>query len=157
MEKYPVTPKGFEKLNSELRHLKTVERIHVINAIASAREMGDLSENAEYHSARERQGFIEGKIAELEDKISRAEVIDIKKLPGNDVKFGSTVEMCDLDTDIKIRYTIVGADEADIKNGYISFTSPIAKGLIGKKKGDIVDIKTPGGTKSYEIVQVLYE
>lgn len=154
--KYPVTPEGFNKLNDELRELKSVERPKIIQAIASARELGDLSENAEYHSAKEKQGFIEGKIASLEDKVSRAEVIDITKLDGSDVKFGSTVELCNLDDSSVITYKIVGVDEADIKKGYISFTSPISSGLIGKKKGDIVDITTPGGVRSYEIVNVVY-
>lgn len=154
--KYPVTPEGLEKLNVELRQLKTVDRPEIIKIIANARELGDLSENAEYHSAKEKQGFIEGKIADLEDKISRAEVIDITKLEGDDVKFGATVELCDLDSEMTIKYKIVGADEADIKLGYISFTSPISNGLIGKRPGDIVDIRTPGGVKSYEIVNVLY-
>lgn len=154
--KYPVTPEGLEKLNVELRQLKTVDRPEIIKIIANARELGDLSENAEYHSAKEKQGFIEGKIADLEDKISRAEVIDITKLEGDDVKFGATVELCDLDSETTIKYKIVGTDEADIKLGYISFTSPISNGLIGKRPGDIVDIRTPGGVKSYEIVNVLY-
>lgn len=155
-DKYPVTPEGFKKLNDELRELRTVERPQIIKAISNAREMGDLSENAEYHSAKEKQGFVEGKIADLENKISRAEVIDITKLEGDDIKFGSTVELCNLDNESIIKYKIVGVDEADIKKGYISFTSPISKGLMGKKKGDIVDITTPGGIKSYEVVNVLY-
>lgn len=155
-ERYPVTPEGFEKLNSELRELKSVERPQIIKAISSARELGDLSENAEYHSAKEKQGFIEAKIADLEEKISRAEVIDITKLDGSDVKFGATVKLCNLETDQSITYRIVGVDEADIKKGYISFTSPISKSLIGKKTGDVVDVNTPGGVKSYEVMEVLY-
>lgn len=155
-ERYPVTPEGFEKLNNELRELKSVERPQIIKAISSARELGDLSENAEYHSAKEKQGFIEAKIADLEEKISRAEVIDITKLDGDDVKFGATVKLCNLETDQSITYRIVGVDEADIKKGYISFTSPISKSLIGKRTGDIVDVNTPGGVKSYEVIEVLY-
>lgn len=151
-----MTPIGFISLKEELSNLKNIERPEVIKAIQAAREMGDLSENAEYHSAREKQSFIEGKISDLEMKLSKAEVIDITKLSGDDVKFGSTVTIIDLDTDKDIKYRIVGIDEADIAKGLISFNSPIAKGLISKRKGDIVIINTPGGEKSFEITKIEY-
>ena len=156
MQKYPITPEGFNAMRYELNNLKNVERPSIIAAIQAARELGDLSENAEYHSAKEKQSFIEGKIADLEAKLSRAEVIDVKKLQGDDVKFGTTITVDDLDDDISITYKIVGIYESDIKRGYISFTSPIAKGLIGKTKGDIILIKTPGGEKNYEITKIEY-
>lgn len=151
-----MTPEGFNAMRDELNNLKNVERPSIIAAIQAARELGDLSENAEYHSAKEKQSFIEGKIADLEAKLSRAEVIDVKKLQGDDVKFGTTITVDDLDDDVSITYKIVGIDESDIKRGYISFTSPIAKGLIGKTKGDIILIKTPGGEKNYEITKIEY-
>lgn len=156
MQKYPVTPSGFNRLKEELSNLKTVERPAIIQAIQSAREMGDLSENAEYHSAKEKQGFIEGRIADIESKLSRAEVIDITKLKGDDVKFGSTILVVDLDEDTEKKFKIVGIDEADVNSGLISFNSPIAKGLIGKKIGDFVTIQTPGGEKSFEIKKIEY-
>lgn len=156
MQKYPMTPLGFNSLKEELSNLKNVERPEIIKAIQVAREMGDLSENAEYHSAREKQSFIEGKISDLEVKLAKAEVIDITKLTGDDVKFGSTVTIVDLDTDKNIKYRIVGIDEANIEKGLISFNSPIARGLISKREGDIVIINTPGGEKSFEIKQIEY-
>jgi len=156
MQKYPMTPEGFNKMKDELNNLKNVERPSIIAAIQAARELGDLSENAEYHSAKEKQSFIEGKIADLEVKVSRAEVIDVTKLSGNDVKFGTTITLEDLDEEVSLTYKIVGIDESDVKRGYISFTSPIAKGLIGKEEGDIILIQTPGGEKNYEIKKVEY-
>ena len=152
-----MTPEGYARLEEELRHLKSVERPAVIRAIAEAREHGDLSENAEYHAARERQGFIEGRIAELEDKISRAEVIDVSKLSGRQVKFGATVTLVDEDTDEKAAYQIVGQDESDIKTKRLSITSPLARALIGKQVGETVEVSTPGGSKSYEIVKVQFK
>ncbi|MBN9564864.1 MAG: transcription elongation factor GreA [Alphaproteobacteria bacterium] len=157
MEKIPMTPGGFARLEEELRILKSIERPAVIKAIAEAREHGDLSENAEYHAARERQGFIEGRVAELEDKIFRADIIDIKKLSGSEVKFGATVTVVDEDTDEEATYQIVGTDEADIRSGFLSITAPLARALIGKEKGDTVVVSAPGGSKSYEIIKVAFE
>jgi transcription elongation factor GreA len=157
MQKVPMTTEGFTRLEDELRHLKGVERPAVIRAIAEAREHGDISENAEYHAARERQSFIEGRLAELEDKISRAEVIDVSKLSGRLVKFGATVTVVDEDTDERAAYQIVGQDEADIKTKRLSITSPLARALIGKKVGDTVEVTTPGGGKSYEVVKVQFK
>ena len=156
MKTFPMTTEGFQKLQAELTHLKTVERHAVIKAISEAREHGDLSENAEYHAARERQGFIEGRIKELEDKIARAEVIDINSLSGQSIAFGATVTLNDEETGEEITYQIVGADEADIKQGLLSIQSPLARALIGKAKGDSCDINTPKGQKSYEIIGVSY-
>ncbi|MDE1149627.1 MAG: transcription elongation factor GreA [Azospirillaceae bacterium] len=156
MEKIPMTAAGYNRLQEELKHLKVVERPAVIKAIAEAREHGDLSENAEYHAARERQSFIEGRVMELEDKVSRAEVIDVAKLTGNTVKFGATIRLADEDTDEESTYQIVGADESDIKNGFLSITSPLARALIGKHVGDNVEVTTPGGSKSYEIVEIAF-
>ena len=152
MEKVPMTAAGFNRLQEELKHLKITERPAVIKAIAEAREHGDLSENAEYHAARERQSFIEGRVLELEDKISRAEVIDPAKLSGNTVKFGATVTLADEDTDEEMTYQIVGQDESDIKNGLLSIQAPLARALINKAVGDSVEVSTPGGSKVYEIV-----
>ena len=157
MEKIPMTTGGYDRLVDELKHLKTVERPQVIRAIAEAREHGDLSENAEYHAARDRQGFIEGRLAELEDKLSRAEVIDVSSLKGGVVRFGATVGIIDEDTDKKTTYQIVGADEADIDSGLLSVISPLGRALIGKKKGDEAEVSTPGGHKFYEIVSVRYK
>ena len=154
MQKIPMTADGYARLEEELRHLRSVERPAVIRAIAEAREHGDLSENAEYHAARERQSFIEGRLAELEDKISRAEVIDVSKLSGRHVKFGATVTLVDEDTDEKAAYQIVGQDESDIKTKRLSITSPLARALIGKKKGASVEVVTPGGAKAYEVTKV---
>jgi len=157
MEKLPMTAGGLLRLQEELKHLKNVERHAVIKAISEAREHGDLSENAEYHAARERQGFIEGRIHELEDKIARAEVIDVSKLSGTDIKFGATVTLIDEETEEKITYQIVGVDESDIKKGLLSINAPLARALIGKSIGDTCDITTPGkGQKSYEILKVSY-
>ena len=156
MEKIPMTVAGYNRLQEELRHLKTVERPAVIKAIAEAREHGDLSENAEYHAARERQSFIEGRVLELEDRISRAEVIDVAKLSGSAVKFGATVTVADEDTDEESVFQIVGQDESNIKNGFLSITSPLARALIGKTVGDNVEVATPGGSKSYAVVAVTY-
>jgi transcription elongation factor GreA len=156
MEKFPITAKGYAKLAEEIKHFKLVERPQIIKAIASARELGDLSENAEYHAAREKQGFIEGKIIDLEDKTARAEVIDISKLSGNIVRFGARVQLIDEDTEESFSYTILGDYEADISMGIISVSSPIAKALIGKTQGESVDVVTPKATKSYEILKVEY-
>lgn len=157
MEKVPMTARGYNRLQDELKHLKSVERPAVIKAIAEAREHGDLSENAEYHAARERQSFIEGRVMELEDKISRAEVIDPTKLAGNAVKFGATITLADEDTDEEVTYQIVGQDESDIKQGLVSITSPLARALIGKSVGDSVEVTTPGGSKSYEVVKINFK
>ena len=154
MEKVPMTGEGYKALDEELKRLKSVERPNVIAAISEARAHGDLSENAEYHAAKDRQGWIEGRIAEIEDRISRAQVIDVSKLSGKQVKFGATVTVVDEDTEDKSRYQIVGEHEADVKQGRISVTSPIARSLIGKEKGDVVEVNTPGGVKAYEIVKV---
>lgn len=157
MSKIPMTVEGFSRLEEELKHLKAVERPAVIRAIAEAREHGDLSENAEYHAARERQSFIEGRVAELEDKISRAEVIDVHKLSGKQVMFGATVTLLDEDTEEKIKYQLVGQDESDIRAGRLSISSPLARALIGKKVGDTVEVSTPGGSKSYEVVRLAFK
>ncbi|MGK9234554.1 transcription elongation factor GreA [Inquilinus limosus] len=156
MEKVPMTAAGYNRLQEELKHLKSVARPEVIKAIAEAREHGDLSENAEYHAARERQSFIEGRVMELEDRISRAEIIDTSKLSGDTIKFGATVTLADEDTDEEITYQIVGQDESDIKEGRLSITAPLARSLIGKAEGDQVEVTTPGGSKSYEIVTVQF-
>ena len=152
-----MTVKGHKALETELSHLKNVERKSVIADIAEARAHGDLSENAEYHAARERQGFIEGRIKEIEAKLSMAEVIDPLKMKGNIVRFSATICIVDEDTDEEITYQIVGEDEASLKENKISFKAPLAKGLIGKSEGDSVQVKTPGGTKSYEILSVAYQ
>ncbi|BBK35614.1 transcription elongation factor GreA [Allostella sp. ATCC 35155] len=154
MSKVPMTAGGYESLVEEMKRLKSVDRPEVIRAIAEAREHGDLSENAEYHAARERQSFIEGRLAELEDKIARAEVIDVSKLSGDVVKFGATVTLADEDTDEETSYQIVGEDEADIKAQRLSVTSPLARALIGKQTGESVEVATPRGAKSYEIIKV---
>ena len=149
-----MTAGGYQALDNELKRLKTVERPSVIAAISEAREHGDLSENAEYHAAKERQGWIEGQIAEIEDKLARAQVIDVSKLSGTQVKFGATVSLVDEDTEDEARYQIVGEHEADVKGGRISISSPIARAIIGKEVGDVVEVNTPGGVKSYEILKV---
>ena len=151
-----MTAEGYQALDVELKRLKTVERHSVISAIAEAGQHGDLSENAEYHAAKERQSFIEGRLAELEDKIARAQIIDVSKLGGKQVKFGATVNLVDEDSGDKSKYKIVGEDESDVKGGKISVTSPIARALIGKEEGDVVEVMTPGGPKSYEIVKVKF-
>ena len=150
-----MTPKGYAALDAELKTLKTVERPAIIAAIAEAREHGDLSENAEYHSAREKQSFIEGRIKELEGLISLAQVIDPKSLSGA-VKFGATVELVDEDTEEEKTYQIVGEAEANIEKGLLNINSPLARALIGKEEGDSVEVKTPGGSKDYEIVKISY-
>ena len=155
MEKIPLTRAGFEKLEAELRHFKSVERPAIIQAIAEARAHGDLSENAEYHSAKEKQSFIEGRIKELEGVISLADVIDPTKLSGS-IKFGATVELVDEDTDEQKTYQIVGEYEADIENGRLNIKSPLARALIGKDEGDSIEVRTPGGDRGYEILKVSY-
>ncbi len=151
-----MTLDGYNRLVTELKRLTTEERPQIIKAIAAAREHGDLSENAEYHAARERQAFVEGRVGELEEKIRGAEVIDAKKLKGKEVKFGATVKLADEDTDEENTYQIVGEHEADIKHGRLSITSPLARGLIGKKVGDSAEVTTPNGAKSYEIISVRF-
>ena len=154
MEKVPMTAEGYHALDDELRLLKAQERPSVIAAIAEARSHGDLSENAEYHAAKERQGWIEGRIAEIEDKIARAQIIDVSKLSGAQIKFGATVSVVDEDTEEEARYQIVGEHEADVRSGKISIGSPIARAMIGKESGDVVEVNTPGGVKAYEILKV---
>jgi transcription elongation factor GreA len=154
MEKVPMTGEGYVVLDEELKRLKTRERPSVIAAISEARQHGDLSENAEYHAAKERQGWIEGRIAEIEDKIARAQIIDVSKLSGSQVKFGATVSLVDEDTDEATRYQIVGEHEADVRSGKISVSSPLARAMIGKEKGDVFEVNTPGGVKAYEIMKV---
>ncbi|WP_183077503.1 transcription elongation factor GreA [Paenirhodobacter hankyongi] len=155
MEKIPMTRAGFDALDAELKTLKTVERPTVIKAIAEAREHGDLSENAEYHAAREKQSFIEGRIKELESILGRAEVIDPSKMSGA-IKFGATVTLVDEDTDEERTYQIVGEAEADLERGLLNMKSPLARALIGKDEGDSVEVRTPGGERSYEILTVRY-
>ena len=155
MEKIPLTRAGYDKLDAELKHLKTVERTTIIQAISEAREHGDLSENAEYHSAKEKQSFIEGRIKELESVISLAEVIDPTKLSGS-IKFGATVALVDEDTDEKKTYQIVGEYEADIEKGRLNMKSPLARALIGKTVGDSIEVRTPGGDRAYEVLSVSF-
>ena len=152
----PTTAEGLAHLEKELRHLKNTARPEAIRAIAQAREHGDLSENAEYHAARDRQSFIEGRVSELEDKIARAEVIDVSKLSGKTVKFGAKVTLIDEDTEEKLIYQIVGQDEADVKRGRLAITSPLARALIGKSTGETVEVNTPKGEKAYEIRRVRF-
>ncbi len=154
MDKVPMTVAGYRKLEDELRRLKNEERPIVIQAITEARGHGDLSENAEYHAAKERQGWIEGQIRELEDRLSRAQVIDISKLGGKAVVFGATVTVIDEETDKKKKLQIVGDFESDVKSGKISISSPLARAMIGKAKGDTVEVAAPGGSRSYEIAKV---
>jgi transcription elongation factor GreA len=156
MEKIHMTEAFHPAMLDDIKHLKSVERPRIIRAIEEARTHGDLSENAEYHAAKEQQGWTEARVAELEDKISRAEVIDISKLSGDTVKFGAKVTLVDEDTEDQAAYQIVGEFEADVKKGLISVSSPIARAIIGKRKGDSVEVATPGGGKSYEIVKVRY-
>lgn len=151
-----MTAEGQRALEDELRNLKGKERPAVIRAIAEAREHGDLSENAEYHAARERQSFIEGRISELEDILSRVDVIDVSKLSGTVVRFGATVTLADEDTDQEVTYQLVGAHEADLEQGRISIASPLAKALIGKSMGDTAEVSAPGGSRSYEVVNVKF-
>jgi transcription elongation factor GreA len=154
MERIPMTAAGLKSLEDELNQLKNVDRHEIIKHLAEARAHGDLSENAEYHAAKEKQSFIEGRVIELEDLIGRADVIDVSKMSGTTVKFGATVTLADEDTDEKKKYQIVGDHEADIKKGRISISSPIARALIGKSKGDSVEVAAPGGARSYEILKV---
>jgi transcription elongation factor GreA len=155
-KKIPMTQRGYDQLQEELKHLKQVERYAVIKAIADARVHGDLSENAEYHAAKERQGFIEGRIIELEDKVSRGEIIDVSKLSGNNIKFGASVTLIDEDTEETNTYQIVGGDEADIRQGLLSITSPLARALIGKTVDDTVEVTTPSGSKAYSVINVKF-
>ena len=149
-----MTGEGYTALDDELKRLKTRERPSVIAAISEARLHGDLSENAEYHAAKDRQGWIEGRIAEIEDKIARAQVIDVSKLSGAQVKFGATVSVVDEDTEESARYQIVGEHEADVKSGKISLSSPLSRAMIGKEVGEVVEVNTPGGVKAYEILKI---
>lgn len=152
----PMTPEGYARLSEELKRLKTIERPAIIRAIAAAREHGDLSENAEYHAARERQSFIEGRVLELEDQLARAEVIDAAKLSGDRVMFGATVRLVDEETDEEVTYRIVGPLEADIGLGLLSVESPLARALLGRKAGDHVEVETPRGTRYFEILEVSF-
>jgi transcription elongation factor GreA len=152
-----MTLDGFNRLETELKRLKTEERPAIIKAIATAREHGDLSENAEYHAAKERQSFIEGRVNEIEDKISNAEIIDPSKLSGKTIKFGATVTVADEDTDEESTYQIVGEHEADINQGLLSITSPLSRALIGKTVGDSVEVVAPKGSKAYEILKVVFK
>jgi transcription elongation factor GreA len=154
MERIPMTAAGYKTLEEEVNKLKNVERHEIIKHIAEARAHGDLSENAEYHAAKEKQSFIEGRVIELEDMIGRADVIDVSKMSGTTVKFGATVTMVDEDTREKRKYQLVGDHESDAKKGRISISSPIARALIGKSKGDTVEVAAPGGARSYEILKV---
>ena len=156
VDKVPMTVPGYAALEAELKRRQQEERPRIIQAISEARSHGDLSENAEYHAAKESQSLNEGRIAELEDKLSRAEVIDVTKLSGGSVKFGATLTLVDEDTDEEKTYQIVGEAEADVKSGKVSITSPIARALIGKKVGDTVEVNTPGGGKSYEVLKVVF-
>ena len=156
MEKFQITIEGYQKLKAEIHNLKNVERPNIIKQIAAARELGDLKENAEYHSAKDKQGFIEAQIGDLEDKFLRAEVIDISKLSGDKVRFGATVKLEDLNSDKKVAYKIVSEFEANIDEGLISNSSPVARALIGKEVGDEVEIKTPGGIMNYEILEIKF-
>jgi transcription elongation factor GreA len=157
VQRFPITLRGAEALRNELRKLKSEDRPNVIKAIAEARAHGDLSENAEYHAAREQQGFIEGRIQELEGKLGNAEIIDVTSMaPTGKVIFGSTIDLEDEDSGARVTYQIVGEDEADIKAGRISVGSPIARALVGKSEGDSVDVTTPGGKRSYEVIAVRY-
>ncbi len=157
MDRVPMTAGGYDRLTEELRHLKSVVRPSIIKALEVAREMGDISENAEYHAAKEHQGLTERRVYEIEDKLRRAEVIDVSKLKGKEIKFGATVRLEDEDTEQRTTYQIVGTDEADIKDGRLSITSPLARALIGKAVGDSVEVSTPGGAKAYEIVTVKFK
>ena len=156
MQRTPMTKEGYSALETELKTLKSVERPAVIQAISEAREHGDLSENAEYHAAKEKQSFIEGRIVELEDKLSRAEVIDMTKIKGDKIVFGATVSIIDVESEAEFTYRIVGEDEAEIAKGKISNTSPMARALIGKRVGDEAEVSAPGGARVYEIVDIRY-
>ena len=157
MTTIPMTAEGYNRMQEELKQLKSVERPAVIKALAEAREHGDLSENAEYQAARERQSFIEGRIADLEDTLTRVEVIDVDKLKGKQIKFGATVTLADGDTDAEVTYQLVGEYEADISAGMLAITSPLARALIGKSVGDSAEVTTPNGHKDYEVVKVRFK
>ena len=157
MEKNPITPEGHAKLREELNHLRSVERPRVIQMIATAREHGDLKENAEYHAARDKQSFIEGRVKEIENKLARAEVIDPSKLDGSRVAFGATVKLQNTQNEEEVVYRILGADEADLNSGSISISSPLARSLLGKEAGDEVKMRMPGGERLYEILEVSYK
>lgn len=157
MERVPMTTEGFHALEAELHRLKSQERPRIIQAISEARAHGDLSENAEYHAAKEAQGLNEAKVAELEDKLSRADVIDVSTLSGETVKFGATVKLVDEDTDEEVTYKIVGDLEANLRDGKISISSPIARALIGKSKGESVEVTTPKGARSFEILDITWK
>jgi transcription elongation factor GreA len=157
MDKNPITPDGYAKLRDELNHLRSVERPKVIQMIATAREHGDLSENAEYHAARDKQSFIEGRVKDLENKLALAEVIDPTKLSGTRVAFGATVKLSNTQTEEEVSYRIMGADEADLEKGSISVTSPLARSLIGKEVGDEVKVRMPGGERVYEVLEVTFK
>ncbi|OIO67673.1 MAG: transcription elongation factor GreA [Zetaproteobacteria bacterium CG12_big_fil_rev_8_21_14_0_65_55_1124] len=156
MERVPMTIKGAEALREELKHLKTVNRPRIVEAISTARAHGDLSENAEYHAAKEEQGFNEGRIKDLEDKLARAHVIDTAAIVSDRIVFGATVELIDLETGAEVVYQIVGVNEANIEQGMVSITSPIARALIGKEAGDVASVQAPGGVREYEIQAVDY-
>ena len=156
MERIPMTAEGHAALQTELKNLKSVERPNIIAAIAEARAHGDLSENAEYHAAKEKQSFIEGRISELDDKLARADVIDVSKLTGGKIRFGATVSLIDVDSEEESSYKIVGDDEANVKEGKISISSPIARALIGKEEGDEAEVAAPSGARAYEIAKVEY-
>ena len=156
MEKHPMTPEGYAHLKEELSRLKNKDRPYIIGEIATAREHGDLSENAEYHAAKDRQGMIEARISELENKIGLAEVIDISNISSDRVQFGATVTIVDEESELESTYQLVGADESDVNQGRLSISSPLARALIGKKNGDAIEINAPGGTHNYEIVSIKY-
>jgi len=157
MERIPMTAEGHAALQAELKVLKSVERPNIIAAISEARSHGDLSENAEYHAAKEKQSFIEGRISELDDKLARADIIDVSKLGGKKIRFGATVTIVDVDTEEKFTYKIVGEDEANVKEGKISVTSPLARAMIGKEEGDEAEVSAPSGARAYEIAKVVYK
>ncbi|MCU0731368.1 MAG: transcription elongation factor GreA [Hyphomonas sp.] len=157
MERIPMTAEGHAALQAELKVLKSVERPNIIAAISEARSHGDLSENAEYHAAKEKQSFIEGRISELDDKLARADIIDVSKLGGKKIRFGATVTIVDVDSEEKFTYKIVGEDEADVKEGKISITSPLARAMIGKEEGDEAEVAAPSGARAYEIAKVVYK
>jgi transcription elongation factor GreA len=157
MERIPMTAEGHAALQAELKVLKSVERPSIIAAISEARSHGDLSENAEYHAAKEKQSFIEGRISELDDKLARADIIDISKLGGKKIRFGATVTIVDVDSEEKFTYKIVGEDEANVKEGKISITSPLARAMIGKEEGDEAEVAAPSGARAYEVSKVVYK
>ena len=157
MERIPMTAEGHAALQAELKVLKSVERPSIIAAISEARSHGDLSENAEYHAAKEKQSFIEGRISELDDKLARADIIDISKLGGKKIRFGATVTIVDVDSEEKFTYKIVGEDEANVKEGKISITSPLARAMIGKEEGEEAEVSAPSGARAYEVAKVVYK